>query len=124
MSKTVYQTDCLPCARYAIYGDPPICSSCNQPTAKVPLPPMGPAAKKILRILNLKLGCPEISWIRIERTYAGHHQKSEGWATWVAYDMRNFIVCGSQWPVRALTMKNTVQFDPCWGDNAMLIGPK
>ena len=67
---------------------------------------MTTAAKKVLRLMaKVGLPCPEE--IRIQRTYAGPHQRSIGWVTWIAERLPDLrVVCGSSVPIRELKIDN------------------
>lgn len=84
---------------------------------------MTASARKVLRLMTA-VGLPVPEAIRIQRTYAGPHQRAEGWAVWIAERLPDLrIVCGSGVPVKDLRADNIAIYPKQSIGDAPELGP-
>lgn len=62
---------------------------------------MTSTAKQVVRMLAAA-GVTDVGEVTIERTHAGHHQRSAGAWSWYAVDAGGAVVAASQWPIGQL----------------------
>jgi hypothetical protein len=84
---------------------------------------MTSSAKKVLRLMAA-VGLPVPEAIRIQRTYAGPHQRAIGWVVWVAERLPDLrVVCGSGVPIKDLQVGNVTIYPQQSRLDAPELGP-